>query len=145
MKASDGPIIVTQTFNKPIDLVWNSITKIDLMKQWFFDNIPEFEPSVGFETRFTVNSEERAFIHVWKIKEVIPHKLISYFWKYENFPGDSYVEFELSDINGITQLKLTVVIIKDFPDDIPEFKRESCVGGWNYFLKERLQNFIEAF
>jgi len=40
-------------------------------------------------------------------------------------------------------LTLTTQITEDFDDSIPEFKRESCIGGWNYFLKERLFNYLK--
>jgi len=30
-----------------------------------------------------------------------------------------------------------------FPDDIPEFKRESGVEGWNYLIKKSLKAFLE--
>jgi len=42
-----------------------------------------------------------------------------------------------------TQLRLTNIITADYPSDVPEFKRESCIGGWNYFLRESLKRFLE--
>lgn len=44
------------------------------MKQWFFENIPAFQPEIGFEIRFNVNSGEINFLHVWNITDVIPYK-----------------------------------------------------------------------
>jgi hypothetical protein len=41
-----------------------------------------------------------------------------------------------------TQFTVTTKVIEDFPNDIPEFARESCIGGWNYFIKERLDKFL---
>jgi hypothetical protein len=38
---------------------------------------------------------------------------------------------------------LTNIITEDYPSDVPEFKRESCIGGWNYFLGEMLKGFLE--
>jgi uncharacterized protein YndB with AHSA1/START domain len=49
MKSTEEPIIIEQTFNRPVEIVWNSITDIKLMRQWYFDNIPSFKPEVGFE------------------------------------------------------------------------------------------------
>jgi len=49
MRKNDEPIIVEQTFNRSIDTVWNSVTEIDQMRQWYFENIPSFKPEVGFE------------------------------------------------------------------------------------------------
>lgn len=142
MKKTDPPIIVKQIFHTPIEIVWNSITELEKMHQWYFENIPSFKPEVGFKTRFNIQSGERNFLHMWEVLEVIPNKLIKYNWKYEAYPGDSNVTFELFDEKNITKLVLTVDIIEDFPQDIPEFKRESCIGGWEYFIKDRLKNYL---
>jgi uncharacterized protein YndB with AHSA1/START domain len=144
MKKEDKPVVVEETFNKSVEEVWSAITELDQMVKWYFDNIPEFKPEVGFETKFIVKSEERTFPHLWKIVEVIPNKKIKYNWKYENYPGDSYVTFELFDEEGSTKLVVTNEVVEDFPNDIPEFKRESCKAGWNYFIKERLKNFLDG-
>jgi hypothetical protein len=33
--------------------------------------------------------------------------------------------------------------LQSFPGHIPEFKRESCLAGWQYFIRERLKKFLE--
>ena len=144
MKKTDPPIIVEQKFNISVEKVWEALTNIDLMKQWFFDNIESFEPGVGFTTAFTVKNEDRIFTHLWKLTEVIPLQKITYNWKYKEYPGDSFVTFELSEDKNHVTLKLSTTVVENFPQDIPEFKRESCVGGWNYFVKNRLKNFLEG-
>ena len=144
MKKTDPPIIVEQKFNISVEKVWEALTNIDLMKQWFFDNIESFEPEVGFTTAFTVKNEDRIFTHLWKLTEVIPLQKITYNWKYKEYPGDSFVTFELSEDKNHVTLKLSTTVVENFPQDIPEFKRESCVGGWNYFVKNRLKNFLEG-
>ncbi len=63
MRKNEKPIIVEQTFNSSIDTVWNSITEIDQMRQWYFENIPSFKPKVGFETH-NVQSQNRNFLHM---------------------------------------------------------------------------------
>ncbi|WP_435413773.1 SRPBCC family protein [Psychroserpens mesophilus] len=139
MKVSEPVIKVKQNFHQPVETVWKAITEIKEMRQWFFENIPAFEPSVGFKTQFTVTSENRQFPHLWEITEVIPLQKIVYNWRYEGYEGNSFVTFQLSEINShLTELTLTTKVTEDFPDDIPEFKKESCVTGWNYFIKERL-------
>ncbi|UCG53344.1 MAG: SRPBCC domain-containing protein [Candidatus Latescibacterota bacterium] len=143
MRTDDGPIIVEQTFNRSIDTVWNSITEIDQMRRWFFENIPSFKPEVGFETQFNVRSQGRDFLHVWKVTEVVPLKMIKYDWRYDGYPGDSYVVFELFEQNNQTKLKMTHQVKESFPEDIPEFSRESCIEGWTFFVKKRLKEFLE--
>ncbi len=143
MRKGDDPIIVEQFFNRSIESVWKAITEVDQMRQWFFENIPKFKPEVGFETQFNVQSQDRNFLHMWKVTEVVPLRLIRYNWKYEGYPGNSYVVFELFKENNLIKLRLTAQVLEDFPQDIPEFKRESCIEGWTYFIKKSLKEFLE--
>ncbi|KUG25542.1 hypothetical protein ASZ90_004635 [hydrocarbon metagenome] len=143
MKKNNEPIIVEQIFENNIQRIWNSITDIKEMHNWYFENIPSFLPEVGFKTQFNIQSEERNFLHIWQVIEVIPARLIKYNWKYEGYNGDSNVTFELFDQNDKTKLRLTVEILEDFSEDIPEFRRESCINGWNYFIQNRLKEYLE--
>lgn len=143
MQKAEEPIVVEQIFNASANSVWNAITSLYQMRQWYFDNITSFKPEVGFETEFNVQSQDKNFIHKWKVTEVIPVRTISYNWKYEGISGDSFVKFELFENNKSTKLRLTHQVLENFPDDIPEFKRESGVEGWTYFIKKRLKEFLE--
>lgn len=143
MRKEDEPIIVEQLFNAPIDAVWNAITDIELMRHWYFENIPSFKPEVGFETQFNVNSQGRDFPHMWKVTEVVPMKKLSYNWKYDGYQGNSFVMFELFKQNNNTKLKLTHTVLESFPDDIPEFKRESGIAGWEFFINKSLKEYLE--
>lgn len=140
---NNPPIIVEQIFNQKIETVWNAITQLDYMKQWFFENIPNFKAEIGFETQFNVKAPSRDFLHQWKIIEVIPNKKIVYNWKYENISGEGKVTFELFEENNQTKLVLTNVGLESFPKEIPEFTRESCIAGWNYFIKQRLTEYLK--
>ena len=144
MKKDDEPIIVEQVYNATIDNVWKSITEIDRMRQWYFNNIPSFKAEVGFKTQFSVKSHTREFLHLWVVTEVVPNKKISYNWKYDGLPGDSWVVFELSEQADGTGLKLTHNVRESFPDDIPEFSRESGLEGWKYFIGTSLKKYLEA-
>ena len=143
MKKNEEPIIVEQTFDVPIETVWDAITQSDQMCGWFFENIPSFKPEVGFETQFTVQNQDRNFLHLWKVTEVEPLKMISYNWKYEEYPGDSFVVFELFNENNTTKLIVTHQVTESFPQNIPEFLRESGIDGWNYFIRKSLKEFLE--
>jgi len=144
MKTTDEPVIVEQTFNTSIDKVWKAITERDQMTQWFFENIESFRPEVGFETQFEVHVEGRVFTHLWKLTEVILHQKITYNWKYEEYPGDAFVTFELIEENSHVKLKLSFEVVEDFQDGIPEFTRESCIDGWNYFVGKNLKEYLET-
>lgn len=143
MKTTDEAVLVEYKFNTTIEQLWNAITKPEKMRLWFFENIPDFKAEVDFETEFPVTSGDRTFTHLWKVTEVIPLHKITYNWKYEEYAGDSFVTFELFEEREEVRLKLTMDILQDFPDIIPEFKRESCIGGWNYFIGEKLKSFLD--
>ncbi|MBT8195138.1 MAG: SRPBCC domain-containing protein [Bacteroidia bacterium] len=143
MKTTDPPIITEQEFNKSIDEVWNAITDVEQMREWFFENIPAFEPVVGFETLFDVKSEVRTFPHAWKVTAVSPQKSITVNWKFNGYQGDSNVTFDLSEISGKTKITVTAKVTEDFDETIPEFKRESAVEGWKYFINNRLKIYLD--
>ncbi|WP_046758328.1 SRPBCC family protein [Kordia jejudonensis] len=144
MKTSEPPVIVSQRFTQSAAVVWKAITDVTQMRQWFFENIPDFNPEVGFQIAFNVKAPSRDFLHLWTITEVIPHRKVVYNWKYKNLQGDSFVTFKLDSIDNKTKLTLTTTVIKDFPDEVPEFKRESCEAGWQYFINERLVAFVKT-
>jgi uncharacterized protein YndB with AHSA1/START domain len=144
MKASDKPVVVEQSYNASIDDVWRAITEVDQMRRWFFENIASFKPEVGFATQFDVQSEGRNFLHMWKVTKVVPSSVIEYNWKYGGFPGDSFVVWELFEDNNKTTLRLSCHVTEDFPDEIPEFRRESCVQGWTFFLGTNLKEYLET-
>ena len=144
MKTSEPPVTVEQDLNASKDSVWKALTDPAEMKKWFFPQIEEFKPKVGFVTEFDVDAGERVFRHCWEIKEVIPGKKLALGWRYAGYPGDSTVTFELFENNAGTTLILTHEVLKDFPDDIPEFQRDSCLEGWRYFIQKGLREYFEG-
>lgn len=142
MNSSEPPIVVEQTFDAPVEAVWKAITEIERMKKWYFEPIPDFKAEVGFATKFNIACNGRNFMHRWKVTEVEPNKSISYNWSYEGIGGDSFVKFELSADGPGSRLKLTHTTTEDWPSDIPEFTREACAGGWNYFIKGTLVEYL---
>lgn len=143
MKASDKPIIIEERYNASVQKVWDALTNIDRMRLWYFPNIPDFVPEEGFTTQFNVESGGRDFLHIWRVTEVIPLQLIKYSWEFVGYPGRSTSSFLLFNDNQSTLLRLVVEVQEDFPEFIPEFRRESCIGGWEYFLKGNLKIFLE--
>ncbi|MCL3782559.1 SRPBCC domain-containing protein [Prolixibacteraceae bacterium JC049] len=136
-------IIVKQQFDVSASVLWKVITEHSLMIQWFFENIPAFEAKEGFSTQFMVKSDEREFLHLWTITEVISEKKIVYDWNYADYEGKSFVSFVLEENNFGTQLTLTHQVVEPFTANIPEFTSESCRGGWQYFINDRLKEYIE--
>jgi len=143
MKLSDEPIIIEYSFEVSINTVWKAITELNQMKQWFFDNIESFIPEVGFKTQFEIVNEDRKFTHLWELTEVLPNHKITYNWKYKEYPGDSFLTFELNQVKKKVNLKITVDVVENFPSNIPEFSRENCIEGWNYFIGKNLKEYLE--
>jgi uncharacterized protein YndB with AHSA1/START domain len=142
MKTNEAPVVVSQYFESEINKVWSAITVLDEMKQWYFENIDSFKPKSGTKSRFAVQSGERVFTHLWEIVVVnAPHKIV-YNWKYEEYEGDSFVCFELEELNEGTKLTLSTKVTADFDDEIPEFRRCSCENGWQFFIQQRLKAYL---
>ena len=135
MDKKDAPLILEEIYRNPIRQVWAAITEVDQMQQWFFADIPDFLPTVGFHTEFDVKAPSRIFRHLWTITEAeAPHR-ITYKWHYTDCPGLGFVTFELTELSGEeTRCRLTNSIVESFPTELPEFKRESAEGGWTHFL-----------
>ena len=139
----NNPIVVQQLFDLSAQAVWKAITDVSEMRKWYFENIPDFRAEIGFETRFPVQSGDRIFTHIWKVVAVVPQKIIGYSWNFEAYSGESYTTFELTEKGFQTVLTVKSFVVSAFPDDIPEFKRESGQAGWDYLIKKSLKGFLE--
>lgn len=141
-KSLEAPVVIEEVFNASKSIVWDAITNIDKMKQWFFSNIPAFKPEPGFKTDFCVQPGGRNFTHLWKIIEVIPGTLIKYQWSYKEYQGEGTVTFLLYEKDKKTLLMLINEGLETFPQTISEFKRESCEAGWRFFIGN-LKSYLE--
>jgi uncharacterized protein YndB with AHSA1/START domain len=143
-KANDEVVKIERTFNAPVERVWRAITDEDQMRQWYFPMIEHFKPEEGFETQFNVHHEGKDYLHIWKVKEVVPQKKISVEWKYGGYPGNSLVSFELFPQGDKTKLVLTHEDIETFiPEKYPELAKENFMEGWTRFMDEGLKEFLE--
>ncbi len=136
------PVIVEQSYAAPVRTVWKALTDPSRMREWYFDVIEDFKPVVGFQTRFVVRNGDKIYPHSWTVTGVKPEKSITYDWTYEGYTGYSFVKFELFPHDGGTKLRLTAEGIESFPQDNPDFSRESCTNGWTYLLCTRLTDYL---
>jgi len=139
MKAE--PIIVEKTLNAPAHKVWEALTDKNKMKQWYFD-LKEFSSEVGFEFTFYGGTEEKQYLHICKITEVIPGKKLTHSWRYDGYSGDSFVTFELFAEGDKTRLKLTHTGLETFPPE-PDFARSNFNMGWNHIIGKSLPEYLE--
>jgi len=139
----DTPFVIEQTYAAPVDLVWKALTDKDQMKQWYFD-VSAFKPVVGFEFHFEAGDDKTKYLHLCKVLEVVTGKKLAYSWRYDGYPGDSVVTFELFAEGDKTRLKLTHTGLETFPADNPAFKKENFAKGWTSITGKSLKNFVEA-
>src|ERR1700730_14425496 len=63
-------IVIERTLNAPVANVWQALTEVEQMRQWYFD-LKEFRPEPGFEFEFIVEHEGAKYHHVCKVTEAI--------------------------------------------------------------------------
>ncbi len=136
------PLVIERSYDAPVELVWQAISDNSQMKQWYFD-IEAFKPEVGFEFQFYGGSEEKRYLHLCKVTEVIPLKKLAYSWSYKDYPGYSVVTFELFAEGKGTRLKLTHTGLDSFPKNNPDFAINSFTEGWTMILGKLLKEFVE--
>lgn len=138
-----SPLTVERTFHAPASRIWEAISDKDKMKQWYFD-IDSFKPEVGFEFQFWGESDDKKYLHLCKIMEAVKEKKLSHTWTYKDYPGKSYVTWELFPGGDKTRVVLTHSGLETFPQDSPDFKRESFEAGWTHILGTSLKKFVEV-
>ena len=137
------PIVVERIFNVPASRAWEAITRKDEMKKWYFD-LAEFDAVQGFQFQFTGGpTPERQYLHLCEIVEVIPEKKLSYSWRYDGYPGNTMVIFELNKQNDKTLLRLTHEGIETFPNDNPDLAIGNFTAGWNSIINISLKEYLE--
>ena len=134
-------IVIERTFKASIERVWQALTDVDQMRQWYFD-LKDFKPELGFEFEFVVEHEGTTYHHLCRIAEVIPQKKIAYSWRYKGEPGDSLVTFELFNEGKKTRVKLTHTGIETFPKT-PAYARKNFEAGWTAIIGSELKQFLE--
>lgn len=136
------PFVIERTYNAPVTKIWKALTDKDEMKKWYFD-LSAFKPEVGFEFQFTGGTEEKQYLHVCKITEIIPNRKLTYSWRYDGYEGISFVTFELLDEGDKTRLRLTHTGLETFPADNPDFAKKNFTEGWTYITGTSLKEYLE--
>jgi uncharacterized protein YndB with AHSA1/START domain len=137
-----APLIVERTLQARPEQVWHALTDKAAMKAWYFD-VDAFEPVPGFEFRFTGGTEEKSYLHICVIDEVVPLQKLSYSWRYDTFPGNSKVSFELFPEGDGTRVKVTHEGLHHFPD-LPDFVRSNFEKGWTDLLDVTLRRYLQS-
>ncbi|RZK56809.1 MAG: SRPBCC domain-containing protein [Pedobacter sp.] len=136
-------VIVERTYNAPIDKVWSAITNVEEMKNWYFQ-LEDFKPKVGFKFDFIGGPEDGIqYLHLCEITEVVEGRKITYSWHYDNYPGNSFVTWELFDKGEQTLLQLTHIGLDTLAEGGPDFAKANFLAGWTYFVHTALKGYLE--
>lgn len=136
------PIVIESTLTATAKKVWEALTEPAKMKQWYFD-IENFNAELGHEFQFVAGDDEKKYLHLCKITQVVPFEKLTYTWRYDGYLGSSIVTFELLDEGEQTRLKLTHEGLDSFPASNPDFAKENFVAGWNEIITSSLKGFLE--
>lgn len=136
-----GTVVIERTYEAPAHVIWAALTDPNEMKKWYFD-IPDFKPEIGREFSFLAGSDEKKYLHLCRVTEVVKGRKIAYTWRYEGYTGESEVSFELFEEGNVTRLLLIHKGLDTFPADAPELAKENFVKGWTYFTGEALPKYL---
>ena len=142
MEYQNNKLVISRRFSAPIESVWNALTDYELIKEWSPFFFSGFRAEVGFESRFLLGPDpEHQFLHLCKVVEVIENQKLTYTWAYDGQPGESRVNFQLSEGGKVTEVVFSHEITKPFPSDDPIFALSSFVQGWTQTVNA-LQEFV---
>lgn len=129
-------------YKAPPAIVWKAIADKDEMKFWYFDLVA-FKPEVGFEFRFWGGTEQRKYLHICRITEVMKGKKLCHTWSYDGIPGETILCFEIEPSEKGTKLKLTHSGFETFPKDNADLDPKNFDKGWTQILGTSLKNYLE--
>jgi uncharacterized protein YndB with AHSA1/START domain len=125
-------------FPQAPEMVWEYLTRADLMELWLMPN--NFEPVLGHDFQFRIKPMPQLNfdgIVYCKVLEIVPHQKLSYSWKCGPGSGeidlDSLVVWKLIPKDNGTELLLEHTGFKE----IENFKMYSAVNdGWLVNIKK---------
>jgi uncharacterized protein YndB with AHSA1/START domain len=139
-----NPLVVERVYPASSQEIWEALTDNDKIGQWYF-KLPEFKPVVGFEFRFDGGEDpEHPFHHICVITSVLPLKKLSYTWRFDGYPGDSEVSFELFEEGENTRVRITHTGIEMLDPGNPAFSSEEFGEGWSHILNKNLKDFLKV-
>jgi uncharacterized protein YndB with AHSA1/START domain len=138
----DTPFVAEHIYDSPINRVWSALTQKNEMREWYFPQIKNFEPVVGFE--FDFENDGSPYQKDWRVTQVIHGKKLAHSWTYRGYTGSSEVTFEVVEETPKTKLKLIHSGLASFPRD-PHFARDRFESGWQRILGENLKSHLEKY
>ena len=137
----DIPLIKDFEYNVTIHQVWQALTDIRKLKEWYFPQLQKFKPVVGYKFYFDDSSSE--YHKEWIVTKVEKDKTFAHSWAYIGYPGTSEVIFDLFANGNKTILRVTHKGLETFPNH-PHFRRERFESGWDNLLGQNLKHLLGA-
>lgn len=134
-------IVIERTYDAPVGRVWDALTDIDKLNQWFF-KLEDFKAELGFAFSFTGNDNGVKVVHECVVTEIVPMRKLTYSFIYSGYPQKSYVTFALFSEGEKTKLILTHSELEEIAKGSPQYAREKFRGGWTY-LAGKLGEFLD--
>jgi uncharacterized protein YndB with AHSA1/START domain len=138
----EQPFVIERMLNAPVDKVWKAISDGKEMQKWYF-NLPDFRAEVGYEFQFNGGPPEKQYLHLCKVTEAVKEKRLSYTWRYDGYPGNSEVTFELFPEGNKTRIKLTHKGLESFAvSKNPHLDKKNFEAGWTDIIGRMLPEFL---
>jgi uncharacterized protein YndB with AHSA1/START domain len=138
-----SPLIVEREYNASPEQIWDALTDSKKISKWYGMDFPEFKPEVGFEFQFV--APMKSYVHKCRVMDVVPFRKLAYTWRYDGYPGDSLVTFELFPQGNSTKVRVTHEGLESFAQaNNPDFDKKNFTEGWNAIIGTTLKEIAEA-
>ena len=71
------------------------------------------------------------------------NKKLTYSWRYDGYPGKSFVTFELFEEGENTKIKLTHSVLETFGTENADFAKKNFEAGWEAIIGTSLKNYFD--
>jgi uncharacterized protein YndB with AHSA1/START domain len=112
---SDREIVLTRVFDAPRQLVFDAISKPELLKRWFGPHghslvVCEVDFRVGGAWRFVLESPDGRSMGMSGVyREIVPAERTVHTEGFDDYPGDSVITTVLTEHDGKTTLTATAL------------------------------------
>ncbi|MEY2523881.1 MAG: hypothetical protein QOJ66_2446 [Ilumatobacteraceae bacterium] len=112
---SDHEIVLTRVFDAPRQLVFDALSKPELLKRWFGPHghslvVCEVDFRVGGAWRFVLESPDGRSMGMSGVyREIVPAERMVHTEGFDDYPGDSVVTTVLTEHDGKTTLTATAL------------------------------------
>ncbi|RYD79934.1 MAG: SRPBCC domain-containing protein [Sphingobacteriales bacterium] len=135
-------LILEHTYNVPAEKIWKGLTDNNELKKWYF-HLKDFKPKIGFKFDFMGGPEEGPhFLHLCEITDLVEGRKLAYTWRYDGYPGNSEVTWEIFENSEKTRVVITHSGLESFAHNGKDFNRDNFRAGWTYFLNDALENYL---